>query len=238
MPTANTLTPPMYQNPTDPAAAHLPPTRTTTTQTPTNCLNRSQLNDKNLTNLTRVKYDENLLIHYIFDGLTNSENTNVIKVCKVRVRKTCGTLLAHYYAQVDVSNGFSFEFHPGSQPRTFQNVHTDGNTIIIMMMCDNCCKEELRTFVKGENSFNVAFKNCESILCKRKSLQTVLITAALVAIFANMFRFSWYYIFFVVIMLILLYINNNYMISVPQIVFCPHKQTHSQHGTFTRKYQC
>nr|WHN38759.1 ac81 [Mamestra brassicae multiple nucleopolyhedrovirus] len=105
-------------------------------------------------------------------------------------------------------------------------------------MCDNCCKEELRTFVRGENSFNVAFKNCESILCKRKSLQTILITAALVAIFANMFRFSWYYIFFVVFMLILLYINNNYMISVPQIVFCPHKQTLSQHGAFTRNYQC
>jgi hypothetical protein len=184
-----------------------------------------------------VKFDDDLLIHYVFDGLTNSENTNVIKVCKVRVKKTCGALLTHYYAQIDISNGFSFEFHPGSQPRTFQHVHTSGNIIMILVMCDNCCKEELRSFVQGENNFNVAFKNCESILCKRKSMQTILITAAVVAIFANMFHFSWYYIFFVVFMLVLLYINNNYMISVPKIVFCSHKQIQKQHDIYTRKHE-
>jgi Baculoviridae AC81 len=201
----------------------------------TACLNRCQLNDKNLANLTRVKYNSELLLHYVFDGISNSENTNVIRVCKVRVKKTCGTLLAHYYAEINISNGYAFEFHPGSQPRTFQSVHTDGCVIMILIMCDECCKNELRQFVKGENGFNVAFKNCESILCKRKSIQTVLVTMALVALFANMFYFSWYYIFFVLFMLVLLYINNNYMISDPQIVFCPHKQSPEHDTSLTRK---
>ncbi|AUV65358.1 hypothetical protein [Alphabaculovirus myunipunctae] len=251
MPIANCSNPPLHENPTTthphphpltttttPPASPLQTTTTTTTTTTeqqTTFLNRCQSNDKKLTSQSRVKYDDQLLIHYVFDGITRSENTNVIKVCKVRVKKTCGTLLSHYYAQIDISNGYSFEFHPGSQPRTFQHVNSDGNTIMIMILCDECCKEELRAFVRGENSFNVAFKNCESILCKRKSVQTVLITMALFALFANMFYFSWYYIFFVLFMLLLLYINNNYMISDPQIVFCPHKQSYEHDVSLTRK---
>lgn len=195
----------------------------TTTRNRSDCLTRCQLNDKNLTTLSRVKYDADLLLHYIFDGIDRSENTNIIKVCKVRVKKACGTLLAHYYAQIDISNGFGFEFHPGSQPRTFQNVHTDGNIILVFVLCDECCKEELRSFVTGENEFNVAFQNCESILCKRKSVQTVLITMAILVLFVNIFHFSWYYVLFILFMILLLYLNNNYMISNPKIVFCPHK---------------
>ncbi|ACI28797.1 agip96 [Agrotis ipsilon multiple nucleopolyhedrovirus] len=202
---------------------------TTTTSVP-ECLTRCQPNAKNLTALQRIKFDADLLIHYVFDGIDRSENTNVIKVCKVRVKKTCGTLLAHYYAQINISNGYQFEFHPGSQPRTFQQVHTDGNIIMVMMLCDECCKEELRSFVLGENQFNVAFKNCESILCKRKSVQSILITMAILVLFINIFHFSWYYVLFIFMMILLLYLNNNYMISNPQIVFCPHKRTKKQYG--------
>nr|AAO43570.1 Orf3 [Spodoptera litura nucleopolyhedrovirus] len=205
--------------------------RTTTTEEnknrdrTTNSLTLSQLNDKNLTTLSRVKYDADLLIHYVFDGISRSENTNVIKVCKVRVKKTCGTLLAHYYAQIEISNGFTFEFHPGSQPRTFQHIHTDGNVILVFFLCDECCKKELRLFVEGENEFNVAFKNCESILCKRKSVQTVFITMAILVLLANIIHFSWYFVLFIFVMIVLLYLNNNYMISNPQIVYCSHKRT-------------
>ncbi|QEI03675.1 hypothetical protein [Rachiplusia nu nucleopolyhedrovirus] len=183
-----------------------------------------QINDKNLTtSLNRIKYDSELLLHYLFDGLRNSEDINVIKICKTRVKKTCGTMLAHYFAHIDISNGYSFEFHPGSQPRTFQVSHSDGNIIIVLILCDECCKNELRSFVDGENGFNVAFQNCESILCKRKSMQTVFVTLALAVIFLNMFKFSWFYIFLVIFLMTLLYINNNYMISDPRIVVCSHK---------------
>jgi Baculoviridae AC81 len=175
-------------------------------------------------NLKRIKYDSELLIHYLFDNLQHSEDTNIIKICKVRVKRTFGTMLTHYYAHITISNGYDFEFHPGSQPRTFQNTHSDGCPIQIMLLCDDCCKYELRQFVQGENDFNVAFKNCESILCKRKSMQTVFITLALITIFINMFSFSWYYIFFIFFIITLLYLNNNYMISVPQFVFCEHKK--------------
>ncbi|AIE47867.1 ac81-like protein [Peridroma alphabaculovirus] len=192
---------------------------------PTTCLpSQCQPNDKNLTTNKRIKYDPELLLHYLFDNINRSDNTNLIRVCKVRVKKTCGTMLAHYYAHITISNGYSFEFHPGSQPRTFQIVHSDGFPMLVMVQCDECCKKELVQFVEGENSFNVAFKNCESILCKRNSMQTVLIVMALAVIVANMFRFSWYYIFFVIFVLFLLYMNNNYMISDPHIVYCPHKQ--------------
>lgn len=208
---------------------HYPKTTETTTtietDRKTNCLALSQLNDKNLTTLSRVKFDADLLIHYVFDGISYSENTNVIKVCKVRVKKTCGTLLAHYYAQIEISNGFTFEFHPGSQPRTFQHVHTEGNVILVFFLCDECCKQELRLFVEGENDFNVAFRNCESILCKRKSVQTVFITMAVLILFVNIVHFSWYFVLFIFVMMVLLYLNNNYMISNPQIVYCSHKRT-------------
>ncbi len=183
-----------------------------------------QVNDKNLaTSLNRIKYDQDLLIHYLFDGLRNSEDTNVIKICKTRVKKTCGTMLAHYFAHINISNGYTFEFHPGSQPRTFQLSHSDGSVIVVMILCDDCCKTELRSFVAGENGFNVAFQNCESILCKRKSMQTIFVSLALFVIFMNMFSFSWYFIFLVVFIIVMLYLNNNYMISDPRIVICPHK---------------
>ncbi|AYN45032.1 se72 [Alphabaculovirus alterspexiguae] len=207
--------------PTNARTANTPPTVTS----PPNCFQMCQLNDKNLTTLSRIKYDPELLIHYVFDSIVKSENTNIIKICKVKVKKACGTLLAHYYAQVNVSNGYNFEFHPGSQPRTFQTVHTDGNIILVLILCDACCKEELKSFVEGENEFNVAFKNCESILCKRKSIQTVFITLAIVVLFANIFYFSWYYVLFIMTMIFLLYLNNNYMISNPKIVYCSHKKT-------------
>ncbi|AAZ38256.1 ORF-90 [Agrotis segetum nucleopolyhedrovirus A] len=188
-----------------------------------------------MTTTSRVKFDADLLIHYVFDCIDRSENTNVIKVCKVRVKKSCGTLLAHYYAHVSISNGYTFEFHPGSQPRTFQHSHTDGNIILVMLLCDECCKKELRAFVEGENGFNVAFQNCERILCKRQSIQSVLITMAIVVLFVNVFRFSWYYVMFILVMLFLLYLNNNYMISNPQIVYCPHKRTKHYGKSYTAK---
>lgn len=182
-----------------------------------------QVNDKNLTtSLNRIKYDSELLIHYLFDGIQNSEDFNVIKICKTKVKKTCGTMLAHYFAEVNISNGYSFEFHPGSQPRTFQINHSTGTVIMVLVLCDNCCKTELRSFLEGENGFNVAFQNCESILCKRKSMQTVFVSLALAVVLVNMFKFSWYFIFLVIFLIGLLYINNNYMISNPKIVVCPH----------------
>ncbi|AIU41308.1 ac81 [Sucra jujuba nucleopolyhedrovirus] len=189
-----------------------------------------QARNKNITTLNRIKYDSELLLHYLYDGLkhvntnTNDDDikVNTIKVCKVKVVRTCGTLLAHYYAEIEVSNGYKFEFHPGSQPRTFQQIHSDGHVIVMLILCDDCCKNELRSYVQGENRFNVAFHNCESILCKRNSMQTVFVTLALLAIFFNMFSFSWYYIFFVFFILLLLYLNNNYLISKPRVLFCTH----------------
>ncbi|QWO71617.1 AC81-like protein [Orgyia pseudotsugata single capsid nuclopolyhedrovirus] len=195
---------------------------------PMNCCLR--LRDKNLTTLNRIKYDPQLLIHYLYDNnnlfinADDNDTINVIKVCKVRVVRTCGTLLAHYYAQVEISNGYKFEFHPGSQPRTFQQIHSDGHTIMMYICCDACCKRELTAYIEGENGFNVAFHNCESILCKRKSMQTIFVSLALLAIAFNMFKFSWYYIFFVFFILMLLYLNNNYLISDPRVIFCEHKR--------------
>nr|AGS47919.1 putative 26.9 kDa protein [Ectropis obliqua nucleopolyhedrovirus] len=191
-----------------------------------------------MTTLNRVKYDSELLLHYLFDGLFNNydlrdtdDNTNLlnndintIRVCKVKVKRTCGTLLTHYYAHIELYNGYKFEFHPGSQPRTFQHIHSEGHPILLMVLCNECCKNELKHFVEGENEFNVAFHNCETILCRRKSMQTIFVTLALLAIAFNMFKFSWYYIFFVFFILLLLYLNNNYLISSPSIVFCPHKR--------------
>ncbi|ABM45791.1 unknown protein [Spodoptera frugiperda multiple nucleopolyhedrovirus] len=236
MPIVNCSNPLSHETQTTPPP--LPPPHPLTNQTKTEtspqerqqttCLRLSQLNDKNLTTLSRVKYDADLLLHYVFDGIGRSENTNVIRVCKVRVKKTCGTLLAHYYAQVEISNGFSFEFHPGSQPRTFQHVHTEGNVILVFFLCDDCCKKELTHFVQGENEFNVAFKNCESILCKRRSVQTAYITMAVIVLFINIIHFSWYFVLFIFVMIFLLYLNNNYMISNPKIVYCPHKKHNGQ----------
>ncbi len=187
-----------------------------------------RLRNKESTTLNRIKYDQELLLHYLYDDSVaqrdfSSDDINVIRVCKMRVKRTCGTVLAHYYAQIEISNGYKFEFHPGSQPRTFQQLHSIGHVIILMICCNNCCKEELKSFVQGENNFNVAFKNCESILCKRKSMQTILITVALTIIAVNMFKFSWFFMFFVCFILFLLYLNNNYLVSSPRVIFCPHK---------------
>ncbi|AHH82653.1 ORF-64 [Buzura suppressaria nucleopolyhedrovirus] len=218
----------------------LTPTTTTPTTTTTNLNsinNLHRLRNKNLTRLNRIKYDSELLLHYLYDRYGNSNttagdyhsNVNIIKVCKVKVTRTCGTLLAHYYAKIEISNGYKFEFHPGSQPRTFQHVHNDGNIIMVLVYCDGCCKNELRSFVEGENNFNVAFRNCESILCKRKSMQTIFVSMSLLIIALNMFKFSLYYIFFVFFILILLYLNNNYIISNPRVTFCPHMR-HNQYN--------
>nr|QIT08137.1 ac81-like protein [Lymantria dispar multiple nucleopolyhedrovirus] len=193
----------------------------------TSCLHR--LRNKDSTTLNRIKYDAELLLHYLFDNSTSigderarKSNVNVLKISKVRVKKTCGALLTHYYAHITTSDGYEFEFHPGSQPRTFQYAHSDGIVVIVMIACDECCKKELRSFVEGENGFNVAFKNCESILCKRKSMQTVFVGLSLAVIVWNMFDFSWLLIFFVFFIVTMLYVNNNYNISTPRVEFCEH----------------
>ncbi|AKR17369.1 hypothetical protein [Urbanus proteus nucleopolyhedrovirus] len=181
------------------------------------------LRNKNLTTLNRIKYDPEMLLHLLFDNYQYSDNCNVIKVCKVKVKKTGGIVLAHYYAHVQLSNNFEFEFHPGSQPKTFQNVHTLGNVLIVNILCDACVKRELYDYILGENKFNVAFYNCERILCKRQSVQTVFITVALIIIGFNMFSFSWLFIFLTIIIIMCLYVINNYMISGPLINYCIHK---------------
>ncbi|AKC91691.1 ac81 [Lambdina fiscellaria nucleopolyhedrovirus] len=180
--------------------------------------------NKNMTTLNKIKYDSQLLLHYLYDGHVNADKTpNIVRVCKVKVTRSWGTLLTHYYADIALSTGYVFEFHPGSQPRTFQQVHSVGHLIMVIVLCDECCKRELCAFVEGENNFNVAFRNCESILCKRKSMQTVFVGMALTVIALNMFHFSWYYIFFVFFIIALLYVNNNYIISGPQVAFCQHQ---------------
>ncbi|AAS82644.1 ORF94 [Agrotis segetum granulovirus] len=173
----------------------------------------------------RVKFDSEVLLRYIYDySLTASNEPNVIKICRVKVRKTGGAVLAHYYAQVFVSNKFSFEFHPGSQPKTFQNVDTEKEhlPVCVKFMCDECTKQELRDYIEGENQFNIAFKNCESILCKRKSVQTVIITILIVVLLINLVNFSALNIIVIAFLLILLYIVNNYLLSKPKVSICKH----------------
>nr|QNN89457.1 ORF87 [Pieris brassicae granulovirus] len=53
------------------------------------------------------------------------------------------------------------------------------------MLCEECCRKELESYVSGENNFNIAFKNCESILCKRKSVQSVLGVVLLIILLIN-----------------------------------------------------
>ncbi|ACO53522.1 unknown [Euproctis pseudoconspersa nucleopolyhedrovirus] len=196
--------------------------------TPMTCVRRlKNKNSMTATTLNRIKYDSELLLHYLFDDNSNnfpSTDVNLIKIYKIKVTRTCSTILAHYFAKIEISNGYAFEFHPGSQPRTFQHIHSNGYPIAMFVCCDKCCKDELRLYVKGENDFNVAFCNCESILCKRKSMQTVFVSTALLVITFNMFSFSWFNIFFVFFILFLLFLNNNYLISNPRVLFCPHKQ--------------
>lgn len=44
-------------------------------------------------------------------------------------------------------------------------IYIDGFIIKVLILCDECCKKELCDYIKGENLFNVVFRNCESILC-------------------------------------------------------------------------
>ncbi|AAC63753.1 AcMNPV orf81 [Bombyx mori nucleopolyhedrovirus] len=194
-----------------------------------------RLRNKNLTTLNKIKYDSELLLHYLYDDQQNknsdyaNNNINVIKISKVKVKKTGASILAHYFAQVHVSNGYSFEFHPGSQPRTFQTIHTDGLIIKVLILCDECCKKELRDYIKGENSFNVAFKNCESILCRRISFQTVLMTCAVLLLLFNVEKFSMINLLIILLILLSLFCHNNYIISNPCIEFCNHKSTNKKY---------
>ncbi|ABL76016.1 Mv-ORF64 peptide [Maruca vitrata nucleopolyhedrovirus] len=192
-----------------------------------------RLRNKNLTTLNKVKYDSELLIHYLYDDHANksfeNNNINVIKISKVKVKKTGASMLAHYFAEIQVSTGYSFEFHPGSQPRTFQTIHTDGLIMKVLILCDECCKKELRNYIKGENSFNVAFKNCESILCRRISFQTVLLTCAILLLIFNVEKFSMINLLIILLILISLFCHNNYIISNPSIEFCNHKSANKKY---------
>nr|UIX56198.1 HycuOrf-70 hypothetical protein [Hyphantria cunea nucleopolyhedrovirus]UIX56343.1 HycuOrf-70 hypothetical protein [Hyphantria cunea nucleopolyhedrovirus] len=187
---------------------------------------------KNWTGTNKIKYDSELLLKYLYEGFgadKSQSNINVIKVYKVKVKKTGASILAHYFAHVSTSTGYEFEFHPGSQPRTFQTVHTDGLIIKVHIMCNECCKSELRRYVEGENGFNVAFRNCESILCRRVSFQTLLLGSAILLLLFNVENFSMLNLFVILLILLALFCHNNYIISNPQVVFCNHKNTLKNH---------
>ncbi|ANF29709.1 ORF_61 [Catopsilia pomona nucleopolyhedrovirus] len=227
-----------------------------------------RLKDKNLTTFNKIKYDSELLLHYLYEGKNSSSSSNnnndddngnsinnnndndynygnsnnindnnynndinVIKIYKVKVKKTGGSMLAHYFAQINVSTGYAFEFHPGSQPRTFQTIHTEGLLIKVLILCDDCCKKELRDYIKGENGFNVAFKNCESILCRRISFQTALLSCAIFLLLFNLDRFSFINLIIIILILVALFCHNNYIISNPSVVFCNHKSANKKYDT-------
>lgn len=179
-------------------------------------------NAQNRHQASRVKYDYEYLIHYLFDGAVKTSNINVIKICKVKVQRIGGTVLSHYFAKIHLSTDYSFEFHPGSQPKTFENSQNSGILEQILIVCDNCCKLELKTYIEGENSFNILINNCEKILCKRQSCQSIILILVLMFLVLNLFKFSFYNVVVVVLLLFMLYINNNYMISPPKIYICPH----------------
>ncbi|AAK85637.1 hypothetical protein [Epiphyas postvittana nucleopolyhedrovirus] len=187
---------------------------------------------KNWTSMHKIKYDSELLLQYLYEGFRADKqlcDVNVIKIYKVKVKKTGASILAHYFAQVSTSTGYKFEFHPGSQPRTFQTVHTDGLIIKVIILCDECCKSELRRYIKGENGFNVAFRNCESILCRRISFQTLLLGCAVLLLLFNVENFSVVNLFVIVLILVALFCHNNYIISNPYVVFCKHKNALKNH---------
>ncbi|QBQ01644.1 ac81-like protein [Hyphantria cunea granulovirus] len=180
----------------------------------------------------RVKFDSELLIKYVFDYKSKPINNdpNVIKICRVKVQKTGGAVLAHFFAKIYLSNGFQFEFHPGSQPKTFQNIQdTDHSPFQVLILCDNCCKQELTSYVEGENSFNIAFNNCEEILCKRKSVQTVLGIVLMAVLVINIVHFNTINLIVIIFILLILYLSNNYMLTNPTIVYCPHMHNFAQH---------
>ncbi|AAF05234.1 ORF120 [Xestia c-nigrum granulovirus] len=173
----------------------------------------------------RVKFNPQLLLKYVFDFRKENKDVgpNVIKICKVKVKRTGGTILAHYYAKIYLSNDFEFEFHPGSQPRTFQTMNNADSTVVkVLLLCDSCCKRELTDFVEGENSFNIAFQNCESILCKRKSVQTVIGVALVVLLISNIIEFKLFHMVLIAFLVALLYMTNNYMLHHPIVKTCDH----------------
>ncbi|AAQ21689.1 unknown [Cryptophlebia leucotreta granulovirus] len=180
-------------------------------------------------NCKRVKYDSQLLLKYVFDFKTEDTQNlpNIINICRVRVRKTGGAVLAHYYAQVYLANNFNFEFHPGSQPKTFQNINDDKEYLLqkSLVMCENCCRKELQQYVEGENNFNIAFKNCETILCKRKSLQSVIGVVLFIVLIINILNFTLINLIFIAFLVFLLYFVNNYMLIEPRVEYCEHYQS-------------
>ncbi|ABC61216.1 unknown [Choristoneura occidentalis granulovirus] len=177
-------------------------------------------------NSKRVKYDSQLLLKYAFDYKT--ENTagvpNIINICRVKVKKTGGAVLAHYYAQIYLSNNFNFEFHPGSQPKTFQSINDNKDYLLFksLLLCEKCCRKEIEAYVEGENGFNIAFQNCETILCKRKSVQTVIGTVLLIVLLINIINFTVINLIFIAFLVFLLFIVNNYMLLEPRVEYCKH----------------
>jgi hypothetical protein len=172
---------------------------------------------------SKVKFDAELLLRYVFDA-PSSDMANVIKICRVNVKKTGGAVLSHYYAQLFLSNNFMFEFHPGSQPKTFQTIDYEREFLPhkTLVLCDDCCKQELRRYIDGENRFNIAFHNCEAILCNRKSVQTTLTTILLFVLIANIIQFNYVNLLLIVFILFLLYIGNNYLLMEPKVEYCKH----------------
>ncbi|AER41524.1 hypothetical protein [Epinotia aporema granulovirus] len=185
-----------------------------------------------LVNNKRVKYDSQLLLKYIFDFKTKdvSDTPNIIQICRVKVRKTCGTVLAHYYAKVYLANGFMFEFHPGSQPKTFQSVDETKHYVLYktLILCEECCRKELDGYVEGENRFNIAFRNCESILCNRSSVQSVIGGVLLIVLLINIVEFSVINLFYIAFLICLLYLINNHLLHDPNIHYCPHYNNKTQ----------
>lgn len=172
----------------------------------------------------KVKFDAELLLRQAFDDPSAGSSSNVIKICRVNVKKAGGAVLSHYYAQIFLSNNFTFEFHPGSQPKTFQTIDYERDFLPYktLVLCDECCKKELRRYVEGENQFNIAFHNCEAILCNRKSVQTVLITVLLFALLINIVDFKYVNLLLIAFILFLLYIGNNCILTKPKVEYCEH----------------
>lgn len=178
-----------------------------------------------LVNKDRVKFDAQLLLKYVFDFRIHNKDVgpNIIKICKVKVKRASGAFLAHFYAKIYLSNNYEFEFHPGSQPKTFQSMNnSDGTIVKVLILCDECCKRELTDYVNGENRFNIAFQNCESILCRRYSVQTVISVALIVLLLSNMIKFELFYMVLIAFLAALLYMTNNYMLHHPFVEICGH----------------
>nr|WPN08718.1 Ac81 [Cnaphalocrocis medinalis granulovirus] len=177
----------------------------------------------------RVKYDPQLLLKYTFDfKLEDTLHTpNIINICRVKVKKTGGAVLAHYYAQIYLANNFNFEFHPGSQPKTFQHINDQKQHILVstLVLCEECCRQKLEEYIDGENNFNIALQNCETILCKRKSVQSVLGLVLFVVLLINIVEFKFFNLIYIAFLIFLLYVINNYMLCEPNIEYCKHYKT-------------